>query len=295
MVNWGAVANALVLNHRLTDRSSSGSVGSPLRFGRWVPNPANALLLVACVTAMGMPDCSVRTPVTVQSFTSAPSPPLRLVAPIRAERQIPDGRRHEDVRNVARRVVAFESTVEAVGYRVVGNRSGQNRRVKHRRGIVDELRSRVAHEIRHAVREALLELEVDAVVERRSDVVPVKTDGGVLRVRLEQLSDGDRRIAERRGARNRAEERIRHALQERCALAELFDGQLIEVGVGNADVGDLRADVGNLDRDVRRELALKRRVPLLNVARSQIAIDGEHTLSKAGVRRQRNGIHVEGR
>jgi hypothetical protein len=32
------------------------------RFGRCVAKPANALLLVVCVTASGMPDCSVSTP-----------------------------------------------------------------------------------------------------------------------------------------------------------------------------------------------------------------------------------------
>ena len=109
-----------------------------------------------------------------------------------------------------------------------------------------------------------------------------------LRIRLEQLRDRDRRIAERRRARDGAEVRIRHALQQRRALRELLDGQLIQVRVGNADAGDLRADVGHLDRDVRRELALHRRVPLLDVARSEIAIDGEHALPEAGVRRQRN-------
>jgi len=57
MVKAGAGAKALVLNHRLTDRSSAGRVGSPTRFGRWVPKPANALVLVsaspraACRTA----------------------------------------------------------------------------------------------------------------------------------------------------------------------------------------------------------------------------------------------------
>ncbi len=152
---------------------------------------------------------------------------------------------------------------------IVGNRSGQNRRVEHRRRIVDQLRPGVAHEIREAVGEALFELDVEAVVDRRADVVPVEADGGVLRVRLEQLRHGDGRIAERRGPRNGAEKRIRHALQQRRAQRELLDGQLIQIGVGDADVRDLRADVGDLQRDVRGELALEGRVPLLDVARSR--------------------------
>ena len=64
---------------------------------------------------------------------------------------------------------------------------------------------------------------------------------------LSSCAARDRRIAERRRARDDAEVRIRHALQQRRALRELIDGQLIQVRVGDADVGDLRADVGDLD------------------------------------------------
>src|SRR5262245_18586613 len=56
IVNGPAGEKALVLNHRAVDRSSDGSVGSPARFGRCVPKPANALLLVVCAIASGMPD-----------------------------------------------------------------------------------------------------------------------------------------------------------------------------------------------------------------------------------------------
>ncbi len=74
-VNAGAVLNTLVLNQRLTDRSSDGSSGSPVMFGRCVPNPANRLLLVACVTAIGTPDCSVTMPESIQSLTRTPRNP----------------------------------------------------------------------------------------------------------------------------------------------------------------------------------------------------------------------------
>ena len=39
-------------------RSDDGRLGSLLKFGRCVPKPANALKLVTCVTAKGIPDCS---------------------------------------------------------------------------------------------------------------------------------------------------------------------------------------------------------------------------------------------
>ena len=145
-----------------------------------MPKPAKALLLVACVTAIGMPDCSVSMPVSVQSFDQRAEDALWAGAPVGADRDVPDRRRDEDVRDVAGRVVAFELAVEAVGDRVVRNRPGQNRRVEHRRGIVYQLRARVAHQIRQAARQPLLELGVDALIERRADVVPVQADGRVL-------------------------------------------------------------------------------------------------------------------
>ena len=40
--------------------------------------------------------------------------------------------------------------------------------------------------------------------------------------------------------------------------------------------------------DVRRQLALHRHVPLLDVAGPEIAVDGEHALSEPRVRRERN-------
>src|SRR5262245_44361376 len=87
IVNWGAVQNTLVSNQRLVDRWSDGSVGSPFRFGRWVPKPANALLLVACATAIGTPDWSVSSPVTLQSLTIAPRLPSTF-----ERRLVPHGR-----------------------------------------------------------------------------------------------------------------------------------------------------------------------------------------------------------
>jgi hypothetical protein len=54
------------------------------------------------------------------------------------------------------------------------------------------------------------------------------------------------------------------SLPKRVALRQLLDGELIQVGVGKANAGNLQPDVGDLDRDVRRELPLRRRVPLLH-------------------------------
>ena len=66
-------------------------------------------------------------------------------------------------------------------------------------------------------------------------------------------------------------------------MRELVDRELIQVGVGNADVRDFRADVGDFDDEVRGELALQRRIPLLHIAGAEVAIHGEDPLAEAGV------------
>ena len=75
---------------------------------------------------------------------------------------------------------------------------------------------------------------------------------------------------------------------QRVAERELIDRQLIEVGVGDADVRDVRADVGRFDRRVRRQLALQRDVPLLHVAGAERAVDREHALAETRRRRRRD-------
>src|SRR5439155_4429922 len=63
--NWGVTANALGLNHPFASRTSAGSAGAAISVGRCTPKPANALKLVACVTATGTPDWSVTIAATV--------------------------------------------------------------------------------------------------------------------------------------------------------------------------------------------------------------------------------------
>src|SRR5262245_56381813 len=77
-VNWGAWVNAAVLNQRAVLRSSEGSTVSPVRFGLWMPNPANALRLVAWVTTTGLPDCSRTIPASCQPPASAFFQPFKV-------------------------------------------------------------------------------------------------------------------------------------------------------------------------------------------------------------------------
>jgi hypothetical protein len=126
------------------------------------------------------------------------------------------------------------------------------------------------------------------VIDRGADVVAIQAYGRVLRIRLEQLGGRDCRITERRGPGNHAEVRIRDALQERGSERELVDRQLIEIRVGNADVRDLRARVGHFDRHIGRQFMLDRCVPLLDVARSQVAVDRKDALPEARAGREWN-------
>src|SRR6185503_20971551 len=98
---------------------------------------------------------------------------VRLESPAAPPWQVPHEARHEVVRNVPGGDVAVEPGVEAVGDREVGDRPRENAGVEHRRGGVAELRPRVADEGREAVRETLLELHLERVVARVSDIVAI--------------------------------------------------------------------------------------------------------------------------
>ncbi len=76
MVNCGAVANAAVLKKRVGFLSLGLKFGLPTRFGRWRTKPANELLLVACVTVIGIPDWSERIVLTDQPPRTEFSIPL---------------------------------------------------------------------------------------------------------------------------------------------------------------------------------------------------------------------------
>src|SRR5262249_36097702 len=60
-------------------RTDDGNSGLLMRFGRCVPNPANALLFVACVSASGSPDCNVTMPDTSHPRANAPARPVGLI------------------------------------------------------------------------------------------------------------------------------------------------------------------------------------------------------------------------
>src|SRR5947208_14812659 len=88
-VNCGAMVKAAGSNHWPGVRGPGGNAGSPERFGRCTPKPANALKFVVCVTATGAPDSSVTRDAIVQSLAIAPATPCNCRA-----RPAPAGRSH---------------------------------------------------------------------------------------------------------------------------------------------------------------------------------------------------------
>src|SRR3954447_6275696 len=74
-VNCGATVNAVTSNQCAGVRWADRRAGFDTRLGRCTPKPANALKLVAWVTAIGTPDCAVTIPLSVQSDAIQPSAP----------------------------------------------------------------------------------------------------------------------------------------------------------------------------------------------------------------------------
>ena len=131
--------------------------------------------------------------------------------------------------------------------------------------VVDELGVSVGGEEGDAVREALFDFGFDGVVVGGAGVVAV--DGDVLEagVRLEGEGGGGEGGAG--GAGEAGELRLR---------------ELVEVGVGDADVDDVRADIGDVKRERVGDGALDGAVPLLDVAGACVAVDGIDALAETG-------------
>ena len=100
---------------------------------------------------------------------------------------------------------------------------------------------------------------------------------------------GDGLSADGAGGRNLAKVGIRHCLKQRRSLGELGGGELVEVGVGNADVDDVRSDVCDLGRQVVGDCTLHGEVPLLDVSGPCLSIGGVDALAETRVGRERNG------
>ena len=81
------------------------------------------------------------------------------------------------------------------------------------------------------------------------------------RVGLEKLGVGDSLAADRTRYGKLAIVGIGGRGEKRGALRKLCGGELVEVGVGNADVDDVQTDVGNVHGEVVRDRSLDGKVP----------------------------------
>src|SRR5438552_2367604 len=88
-----------------------------------------------------------------------------------------------------------------------------------------------------------------------------------------------------------AEEGVRDFGEQRGADGKLLGSELINVGVGIAEVCGFGADVGDLDGEVRSDFALDSEVPLLDVAGTEVTVDGENALAETGVGSQADGLN----
>ena len=158
-----------------------------------------------------------------------------------------------DVGHVAVRGVAFEAGGEGVGGDEAGGvRGGEDGGGEDGAGVVDELGVGVGGEEGDAVAQALLDLGLDGVVVGGAGVVAVGGDVLEAGVGLEELGGGDGFGADGAGGGNVAVVGVGDLGGEaggvREACGELGLGELVEVGVGDADVDDVGADVGDVER-----------------------------------------------
>ena len=100
-MNCGATSNALVLNHFAGVRLSDSKSGNATTFGRCHPNPANALKLVVCVIAKGIPDWRLTIPVSSHPLVNAPRIPVGSIR-VPVQQESPRCSSHKYVGDVAR-------------------------------------------------------------------------------------------------------------------------------------------------------------------------------------------------
>ena len=72
-------------------------------------------------------------------------------------------------------------------------------------------------------------------------------------------------------------------------MGKLICGELVEVGIGYADVNNVRSNVGDFSRQVVGDCMLHGEVPLLNVSGACVAIGGVDALTKACIWSERDG------
>src|SRR5215468_7783637 len=218
--------------------------------------------------------------------------PTGVEAVATTNRNLPSRACNKDVGYVASRRVPLESRIEAVGNGKVRNRPSQDGGIENGRGGIDQLGMRVTHKVRQSVAQPLLQLRFKRVIDRAASVVAIGSDSQEAWKRLQQLTRGDRWIAQRGRPGNFAKVRIRDLRQQWRPCGQLLHRELVYVHVRNADVGNMRTCIGHFKRQITSEFVLNSEVPLLCVAGSQVAVHGENTLAEASIRRKGYGRYA---
>src|SRR6185436_14846397 len=65
---------------------------------------------------------------------------------------------NKNVRDITGREIALQLSIEAVSNREIRNWTSQDRRIEHRRSLIDQFRSRIRHEERKPMCEPLFQL-----------------------------------------------------------------------------------------------------------------------------------------
>ena len=201
-----------------------------------------------------------------------------------ADGEIVDAAEGGDVGHVAAGDVALELGAESVcGDEAAGIGGREHGGGEDGGGVVDEAGVGVSEEQREAVGETALDLDLAGVVVGFAAVVAVDGDIEEARIGLEELGGADGFAADGAGDGQLTVVGIGDGGEERGALRELRGGELVEVGIGNADVDDVRAGVGEFDGEVGGDFALDGEVPLLGVAGAGGADGGVDALAEAGI------------
>lgn len=176
-------------------------------------------------------------------------------------REFPDEAGREVVGNVASGDIFFEAAIEGVSGLEGGGGSSEDGGVEDGAGVIDQAREGVGEGSGEGAGEAFLEAGLEGVVSGVADVVAIERDVIEARKGAKELLAGDVGAYE----------------------GELFDSELIQVDVGDTEVGEFRAEVAEFEDPVAGDGFLEREVPLLSVAALLIALDGEDGLAEAGI------------
>ena len=189
-----------------------------------------------------------------------------------------------DVGHVAVGGVALEGwTVGVGGDERAGVGGGEDGGGEDGAGVVDELGVGVGEEEVDAVGEALLDFDLASVVVGLAGVIAVGGDVEEAGEGFEELGVSGVLATDGAGDGELAEVGVRYGGEERVALGELCGGELVEVGVGDADVDDVGANVGDVDGEIFGNGALDGYVPLLDVSGAGGFGGGIDALAEAGV------------